>query len=82
MGGFVGETVGWRDIIWVNMAFAGAMAALLTFIPETYAPQILKRRARILREKTGLDTYVTEQELFPRPFSEIIVETLVRPFCT
>ncbi|KZV75241.1 MFS general substrate transporter [Peniophora sp. CONT] len=80
VGGFVGETVGWRDIIWANLAFAGAVSALLTFIPETYAPQILKRRARKLREQTGLDTYVTEQELFPRPFAEIIVETLIRPF--
>ncbi|VDC06564.1 unnamed protein product [Peniophora sp. CBMAI 1063] len=80
VGGFVGETIGWRWILWVNMIFAGVMSVFLSFIPETYAPVILKRRARKLREETGSDNYVTEQELFPRPFSDLLIETLIRPF--
>ncbi|KAI0043274.1 MFS general substrate transporter, partial [Auriscalpium vulgare] len=53
VGGFVGETVGWRWMIWVNMVFAGVIATLLTLIPETYAPVILRRRAEKMREETG-----------------------------
>ncbi|TFY76172.1 hypothetical protein EWM64_g7840 [Hericium alpestre] len=80
VGGFVGETIGWRWMLWVNMIFAGVMSIFIAFMPETYAPVLLRRRAKKLREETGKDNLVTEQELFPRPFSDIIVETLIRPF--
>ncbi len=49
-------------------------------IPETFAPVILKKRARQLRRSTGDPTFVTEQEIFMRPFSDILMEALVRPF--
>jgi hypothetical protein len=50
------------------------------FIPETFAPVILKRRAQRLRKDTQDDSYCTEQEVHRRPLSEIVVETLIRPF--
>lgn len=80
VGGFIGQTVGWRWIYWVNMIFAGVVTLSLVTIPETYAPAILKRRAKRLRADTGDATYVTEQEAFRRDLSGIIVETLIRPF--
>lgn len=80
VGGFIGQTVGWRWILWVNMIFAGVVTLFLATIPETYAPVILKKRAKRLREETGDNTFVTEQEAFKRDLSGIIVETLIRPF--
>ena len=80
VGGFVGETVGWRWIFWVSMIFAGVMALLKCTVPETYAPVILKRRARKLRKETGDPNIVTEQELFKVPLSQMLVDTLIRPF--
>ncbi|KAI0062385.1 MFS general substrate transporter [Artomyces pyxidatus] len=80
VGGFVGETIGWRWMLWVNMIFAGVMAVALTAIPETYAPVILRHRAESIRKETGLDIYKTEQEMFARPFADLLIETLVRPF--
>lgn len=80
IGGFVGEGAGWRAIFWVNLGFAGLMLILTSLIPETYVPTILRRRAIKLRAETGDDTFVTEQEVHKRPLSEIIVETLIRPF--
>ncbi|TFK56897.1 MFS general substrate transporter [Heliocybe sulcata] len=80
VGGFIGERIGWRWLFWVNMIFAGVCAVLVTFMPETYAPVLLKKRAARMREEQGRDNIVTEQELFPRPFSEVLIETLVRPF--
>ncbi|KAA1467121.1 MFS general substrate transporter [Dentipellis sp. KUC8613] len=80
VGGFVGETIGWRWIMWINMIFSGVMTFLMLFVPETYAPVLLKRRAKNMRDETGDPSYVTEQEIFPRPFSDLIVETLIRPF--
>lgn len=80
VGGFVGENVGWRWIFWVNMIFAGVMSFFKAGIPETFAPVILKRRAKKLRKETGDSTICTEQELFKVPFSQMMADTLIRPF--
>ncbi|KAI0066245.1 MFS general substrate transporter [Artomyces pyxidatus] len=80
VGGFIGETIGWRWMLWVNMMFAGVAAVLITLVPETYAPALLRHRAEKMRRDTGSDCYKTEQELFLRPLSDMLTETLVRPF--
>ncbi|OSD04427.1 MFS general substrate transporter [Trametes coccinea BRFM310] len=80
VGGFVGENIGWRWIIWVNMIFAGVVTAFTMTIPETFAPVLLRKRAQRLREETGDPTITTEQELFKASLSQIITETLLRPF--
>jgi MFS family permease len=80
VGGFVGETIGWRWTLWVNMIFAGVVTLSLATVPETYAPVILKHRAKKIRQESGDNSYVTEQEAFKRPLAGIVVETLVRPF--
>lgn len=70
-------------IIWVNMAFAGVMWIAVSLIPETYAPVILKKRAKSLRKATGNQNIVTEQELSPMTFSQLVNDCLYRPlrFC-
>ncbi|PSR77626.1 hypothetical protein PHLCEN_2v7816 [Hermanssonia centrifuga] len=80
IGGFVGETVGWRWMFWVNMIFAGLMFAFQITLPETYAPVLLKKRAARLRKETGDKTIMTQQELFKVPFSQMLKDTLIRPF--
>ncbi|KDQ08549.1 hypothetical protein BOTBODRAFT_48147 [Botryobasidium botryosum FD-172 SS1] len=80
VGGFVGESLGWRWIIWVNMIFAGVVCLFCCTIPETFAPVLLRKRAARMRAETGLTNIKTEQELFAAPLSEIIFNTLVRPF--
>ena len=37
VGGFVGETICWRWIFWVNMIFAGVVSLMILTIPETDA---------------------------------------------
>ena len=49
-------------------------------IPETYAPALLLKRAKRLREETGDPNITTEQELFRKTLKEIVVETAIRPF--
>ncbi|CCM05122.1 uncharacterized protein FIBRA_07330 [Fibroporia radiculosa] len=80
VGGFVGETIGWRWMIWVNMIFAGVVWLFCCTIPETFAPTILKKRAARMRKETGNVNITTEQELFKASMSQILIETLVRPF--
>ena len=62
------------------MIFAGAMFVLKASLPETFAPILLKARAKKLREETGDKNICTEQELFKIPFSQMLSECLIRPF--
>ncbi|CAM9013556.1 hypothetical protein WICANDRAFT_48974 [Wickerhamomyces anomalus NRRL Y-366-8] len=66
-------------IIWVNLAFAGFMWITATLVPETYAPVILKRKAKRLRKETGNPKIMTEQEAQGLSFKEIVQSCLVRP---
>lgn len=54
VGGFTGEYAGWRWVMGVMTAVSGALCIVGTlFIPETYAPVILERRAKALSKMTG-----------------------------
>ena len=54
VGGFVGETVGWRWVEGVMAIFTGVLWIFATlFVPETYTPVILRRRAVKLSKMTG-----------------------------
>lgn len=80
VNGFV--SIGTGDyviIVWANMAFAGVMWIAVAFIPETYAPVILKKRAKKMRAETGDMTIMTEQEATPLLMRELINDCLIRP---
>lgn len=84
VNGFISVDTGRYDLmVWVNMAFAGVMWIIMACIPETYAPTILKKRAKKLRKETGNEKIMTEQEATPMTFSELLNNNLYRPlkFC-
>ncbi|VVT50195.1 uncharacterized protein SAPINGB_P002648 [Magnusiomyces paraingens] len=66
-------------LFWVNFAFAGAASLVMASVPETYAPVILKRRAKRLRKETGNPNIMTEQEALKLSFKELLETVLVRP---
>lgn len=54
VGGFVGESVGWRWVEGVMAIFTGVLCiAGALFVPETYAPVLLRKRAQELSKQTG-----------------------------
>ncbi|KAJ5674716.1 MFS multidrug transporter [Penicillium maclennaniae] len=61
------------------MAFAGAILIIVGLIPETYAPVILKRRAKKLRKDTGNPNIITEQEKVKLSLRDIVRTSLIRP---
>jgi len=62
VGGFTGETVGWRWVEGVMAMFTGVVWIVgAMVIPETYAPVILRRRAKALSERTG-KVYISSLE--------------------
>ncbi|KAL6304116.1 MFS polyamine transporter [Sparassis latifolia] len=52
VGGFLTSSyLGWRWVFWIMMIFAGTCTVIMIFfLPETYAPVILQRKARRLRK--------------------------------
>lgn len=54
VGGFLGETEGWRWVEGLMAIFTGALWIIGSLtIPETYAPVLLKSRAAAMSKKTG-----------------------------
>ncbi|GKZ86077.1 hypothetical protein AnigIFM56816_000928 [Aspergillus niger] len=54
IGGFLGAGAGWRWVEGFLAAFFGVMwLCLIFFLPETYAPVLLRRRAEKLSELSG-----------------------------
>jgi multidrug resistance protein len=80
VNGWINVGTGRLDLFfWVNLAFAGLMLILMGAIRETYAPVILKRRAKRLRKETGNPNIMTEQEKTKLTFREIARTSLIRP---
>lgn len=78
--GWINVGAGRLDLFfWVNMAFSGVVLILVGFIPETFSPVILKRRAARLRKETGDRSIITEQEKYKLTVRDIIRTSLVRP---
>lgn len=81
-GAILSVKAGWRWCFWFILIISGFSLALLTFfLPETYAPTLLARKARRLRARTGNDRITTlgllENE--ERTMHQILVEALWRP---
>lgn len=80
VGGYL-STLGWRWLYWIQLILSGFAYILIAFtVPETYAPTILARRARKMRETTGDDKFQSESDLDLRPFGERMKEFILRPF--
>lgn len=56
-----------------------ATLPLVVFMPESYGPVILKRRARYLRKETGNTSIVAALELQKGGAKEMITKTCTRP---
>ncbi|KAI5476034.1 MFS general substrate transporter [Pseudohyphozyma bogoriensis] len=83
IGGFVGETLGYRWCDWISAIWGGlALLSCIIFLPETLAPILLKYKAQHLRRLTGDTRYRTSLETLRLsvPFKEHFKEALSRPF--
>ncbi|KAJ7136110.1 major facilitator superfamily domain-containing protein [Mycena epipterygia] len=83
IGGFAAQAESWRwpmmELLWIT---SFAVVFLSLFLPETYEPTILLRRAHRLRKLTGNPELRTAEERSEESKSarEIVYESLVRPF--
>ncbi len=83
VGGFAAQANGWKwpqyELIWVS---SFAFLFLCAFLPETYEPTILLRRAQRLRKLTGNNQLRSQTEKNSEMASVAMVlrESLIRPF--
>ncbi|KAG0648840.1 Polyamine transporter 3 [Hyphodiscus hymeniophilus] len=80
ISGFVAPTsLGWRWSFWIGLIFAGASWPALLWLPETYGPVLLTRRARKLRASTNNPNIFAPLELEKKGFKQMATVTLTRP---
>lgn len=82
VGGFTGETVGWRWVEGVMAIFTGVLWIFGTlFVPETYSPVILRRRAAKLSKMTGKHYIsILEKKQGKTTFKAAFSKALTRPW--
>ncbi|RMD42265.1 hypothetical protein DV735_g2891, partial [Chaetothyriales sp. CBS 134920] len=82
VAGFLGENEGWRWVMGLLAIFSGVLwIGGSLFVPETYAPVILRKRAAKLSQMTG-KVYMTKTDIEKGPIKLISVmkTALVRPW--
>ncbi|GAA5869677.1 hypothetical protein JCM1840_000555 [Sporobolomyces johnsonii] len=83
LGGWIGQKYDYKWCDWVSAIWGGLVfVTTFFFMPETFAPTILKLKAAELRKKTGDPRYTTALERLRQtiPFRKHFVEALQRPF--
>jgi DHA1 family multidrug resistance protein-like MFS transporter len=77
------SSLGWRWVFWVMMIIAGSCTLLgLFFLPETFAPVLLTRKAKRLRKanpEKNKELYAESERVSWSP-SAVLERTLFRPF--
>jgi MFS family permease len=71
--------VSWRWTFWIGLIVGLATLPLVVFMPESFAPVLLKRRAQKLRKETGNTSIVAALELQKGGAKEMITKTCTRP---
>jgi len=79
--GFLAENAGWRWVMGLVTILAGICWVLgVVLVPETYAPVLLRRRAKVLSKRTG-KVYMTKADIQSGPikFAKVLKTALTRP---
>lgn len=79
VGGFVFQYLGWRWTNWVVVIVSGIAWVLVALVPETYAPAILRDRAKKQRESTDCEKWWSRYDDSLEFFS-LLKLNLKRPF--
>ncbi|QIX01888.1 hypothetical protein AMS68_007405 [Peltaster fructicola] len=80
MGGFINFYLDWRWSFYILIIWAGVQWLLiLAFVPETYSPVLLRRKARRLREETGDDRWKAPIEIMDKSVAKTVIWSCIRP---
>ncbi|KAK3941712.1 major facilitator superfamily transporter [Diplogelasinospora grovesii] len=80
ISGFCAPTIGWRWAFWVGLIYAVlTLLPLVFFLPETYGPILLLRRARAIRDADPTSRAVAAHEMGKQGLKELATVVLTRP---
>lgn len=79
VSGFV-SVKSWRWCFWIGLICAAVSYPLVLFMPETYGPVILQKRARKLRKEAGNENIIAQLDIENRDLARTLRVTLSRPF--
>ncbi|KAI1411254.1 major facilitator superfamily transporter [Hypoxylon sp. FL1857] len=79
ISGFCSTSIGWRWSFWIGLMFAGLTLILALFLPETYAPVLLTRRAAKIRKADPKAQVYAAAELEPHDIKQLVTRVLTRP---
>ncbi|KAK3292757.1 major facilitator superfamily domain-containing protein [Chaetomium fimeti] len=81
VGGLINTYVNWRWTHYVLLIWAAVLLLTIAlFVPETYHPVLLKRKAQKLRKTTGDDRWRAPLEKSTKSVSKTVAYSLLRPF--
>lgn len=79
-GNLIRETLSWRWVLW-SSAIGNLLIlfCIATFVPETYAPVILKTKSEDLRMATGNRLYFSALDLIKVDIGQLLISHIIRP---
>ncbi|KAH8654645.1 major facilitator superfamily domain-containing protein [Tricladium varicosporioides] len=82
IGGFISQFTSWRWGFYILLIWTGLLLACLMFVPETYHPVLLRRKAAALRKSTKNPAYysTSEDAITSTTISQALIISLYRPF--
>ncbi|KAL6153945.1 hypothetical protein ACJBU6_07239 [Exserohilum turcicum] len=81
IGGFIMEHTTWRWCFYLLIIWSGVQLALIVFfVPETYHPVLLRRKAIRLRKETGNEEWIAPIEKLDRSITKTVMWSCIRPF--
>ncbi|KAL8820754.1 MAG: hypothetical protein Q9191_007452, partial [Dirinaria sp. TL-2023a] len=81
IGDFVNQYASWRWSYYLLLIWAAIMLALIIFfIPETYHPVVLRRKAFQIRRETGDERWHGPIEKMHRSITQTVIRSCYRPF--
>ncbi len=81
MGGFINYYTSWRWSYYFLIIFAViVLITISVFVPETYTPVLLRKKAQFKRKQTGDDRWKASIEISDKSIFWTVVRSLYRPF--
>ncbi|KAL5627305.1 hypothetical protein BROUX41_003458 [Berkeleyomyces rouxiae] len=81
IGGFINYNTTWRWTYYMLLIWAGVLLVLIgLFVPETYHPVLLRKKAQRLRQSTGDPRWLASTERQHMSLARTLLTSLYRPF--
>ncbi|RFU30930.1 hypothetical protein B7463_g5429, partial [Scytalidium lignicola] len=79
ISGFTSATIGWRWAFWIGLIYAGISLSIVVFLPETFGPILLARRARKMRKQDPSIQTVAPRDLEKTDLNQLLTVVITRP---